>query len=459
MIGNRRRFLQGVMGAGGVAFLSPKIELSNPPQTASASLPEPASSGIERIVVVTMENRSFDHLLGWLPGADGQQAGLRYEDLQGNSHSTYSLAPNFTGCPQPVDNSYQGGRVEWDDGSMDGWLKLSTSSLLAIGYYVAENQPFLSALAENYTTLDHYFCSILAPTFPNRLFLYAAQTDRLSDTISFTSLPTILDQLAAAGVSARYYFSNLPFVALWGLKYLPIARTYSDFLHDAASGHLPAVSFLDPAFTLLDDGTGVDDHPHTDIRRGDAFLADTFHAVASGPGWAQTVFIVTFDEWGGFFDHVAPPRAIAPNSVDPDLIDGQALLGARIPAIIASPWTRGNPEIPTVNSTTFDHTSILKLIEWRWSLNPLTARDASNQIGNVATALNFSSPNTELPSLPLPAKPSPVPCWQTLFSGELSETTRQQGRTEPANEWSALAGSKLVEGWQGKIREATRQQQ
>lgn len=415
----------------------------------------PEKSGIEHIVIVTMENRSFDHFLGWLPGADGEQVGLTYEDLQGNSHSTYPLAPNFTGCPQAVDNSYQGGRVELAAGAMNGWLKLSSSSLFSIGYYVEADQPFLSALAQNYTTLDHHFCSILAPTFPNRLFLYAAQTDRLADTIAFTSVRTILDELAAAHVSARYYFSNVPFLALWGLKYLPIARTYADFLEDAASGRLPAVSFLDPAFTLLDDGTADDDHPHTDIRRGDAFLARTFHAVANGPGWPGTVFIVIFDEWGGLFDHVPPPRAAAPNSVDPDLIDGKALLGFRIPAIVASPWTRGDPASPSVFSGVLDHTSILKLIEWRWKLPPLTARDASTGIGNLAGALNFSAPNAELPVLPLPVSPPPVPCFQSLFGGILSQTAARVA-AKAANEWQELARSKLAAPWKGKIPEAVR---
>ena len=86
------------------------------------------------------------------------------------------------------------------------------------------------------------------------------------------------------------------------------------------------------------------------MRAGDAFLAQTFHAVANGPDWGSTVFIVTYDEWGGFFDHVAPPRAVAPNAVDPDLVDGKALLGMRIPVVVASPFTRGDPANPRVIS-------------------------------------------------------------------------------------------------------------
>src|SRR5207249_11000394 len=138
-------------------------------------------------------------------------------------------------------------------------------------------------------------------------------------------------------------------------------------------GQLPAVSFVDPRFTIVDDGVGNDDHPHSDIRRGDAFLAQAFGAVASGPDWPTTVFIVTFDEWGGFFEHVAPPRAAAPNRVDPDIVDGKALLGFRVPTVVASPFTRGDAGRPRVDHNVYDHTSVLKLIEWRWKLAPLTA--------------------------------------------------------------------------------------
>ena len=103
----------------------------------------------------------------------------------------------------------------------------------------------------------------------------------------------------------------------------------------------PLFDFPIALFKLLDDGTGNDDHPHADIRAGDAFLSQAFHAVAAGPDWSSTVFIVTYDEWGGFFDHVAPPRAVAPNRVDPDIVAGRALLGFRVPTIVASPWSRG----------------------------------------------------------------------------------------------------------------------
>ena len=96
---------------------------------------------------------------------------------------------------------------------------------------------------------------------------------------------------------------------MWGSKYTAISSPYSQFLSDAAAGTLPNVSYLDPKFVGEGTGTSADDHPLADIRAGDAFLSQVFHAVASGPGWDKTVLVINYDEWGGFFDHVAPPRA------------------------------------------------------------------------------------------------------------------------------------------------------
>ena len=388
---NRRDFLRRAAGVASAAALAGKSPLVS---AQSESLPTPAASGIEHIVVVMMENRSFDHLLGWLPGANGQQAGLAYLDNAGEAHATYRLT-TFVGCSHPdPDHSYAGGRSEYDDGKMDGWLRTTTNDVFSIGYYEEADLPFFSALARNYTTLDNYFSSILAPTFPNRIFQHAAQTDRLSNTIDLSTLPTIWDNLAAAGVSHKYYYSNVPFLAIWGLKYLGISAMYADFLADAAAGNLPSVSFLDPRFTLLDDGGGNDDHPHADLRAGEAFLGQVYKAITTGPGWKNTVMIINRDEWGGFFDTVTPPRVVAANDVDTDLVSGNALLGCRVPVVVVSPFSAGNPATPRINSALYDHTSVLKLIEWRYNLPPLTPRDASDQIANLALALNFQAAYT-----------------------------------------------------------------
>ena len=459
----RRQFLGGAGAAGALAatggwrYSARASQLVVPP-------PAPDKSGIEHIVVVMMENRSFDHFLGWLPGADGRQAGLTYRDANGRAHSTYSLSGEYNGCAHPdPDHSYEGGRAQYNHGAMDGWLHHgSGDDVFALGYYGAADRPFMSRLALNYTTLDRYFCSILAETYPNRFFMHGATTDRLHNSSTTTSIPTIWDRLSARGVSARYYFSDLPFLALWGAKYIPTAAHYSQFLADAAAGTLPAVSFVDPRFEtetapadvpgLPNDtggGTSGDDHPHGDIRAGDAFLGQIFKALTTGPNWANTVLVINYDEWGGFFDHVAPPRAAASAKVDTDLVKGQSLLGFRVPCIIASPFTKGHPSSPRVYGTPqrqqapFDHASVLKLIEWRFGLAPLTARDATpaahGGVGNVLDAFDFRNPDARVPpDIPFPPPPPPDPC------GANNPFPRVSG---PDDTWGALRRSGLLAGW------------
>jgi phospholipase C len=373
----------------------------------SAEMLRAAASQIKHIVVVMMENRSFDHFLGWLPNANGQQAGLIYDDAQGVPHQTHELAPDLTGCGfNDPDHSYAGARVEVDGGAMDGFMRTSGADVYAIGYYGESDNVFLSQFARNFTTCDMYFPSLLGPTFPNRIFQLCGQTDRLDDSTSLCSLPTIFDHCTRAGVSSRYYYGNVPFLSLFPLDGLLYGRPYASFLAECASGSLPAVSFVDPSFTLLLN-TGNDNHPNSDIRNGDAFLAQVYNAVATSPEWNSTVLVMNYDEWGGFFDHVPPPRAVAPNGTDPDLVGGKALLGCRTPCVIASPWTVGAPSNPTVNHLVFDHTSVLKMIESVFGVRPLAARETSSDVGNLLSAIDLTNAKAPAPILPLPQPVAP----------------------------------------------------
>ena len=407
---NRRDFLRRAASVSAAAIAAGMPDAQAQPQASRNLLPSPASSGIEHVVIVMMENRSFDHFLGWMPNANGHQAGLSYPDNNGLKQPTHRLN-YYVGCSHPdPDHSYAGGRSEVDGGKMDGWLRTGTNDSFCIGYYEEADLPLFSTLARNFTTCSNYFASILSSTFPNRIFQHAAQTDRLDNSLDPSTLPTIWDRLQAANVSCKYYYSNVPFLALWAEKYIPISALYEQFKVDAALGQLPAVSMIDPWLTVLDTGDGNDDHPHADLRKGEIFLRDIVTTLAASPQWKNTVLVINRDEWGGFFDHVPPPRAIAPNSVDTDLVNGKALLGCRVPTLIVSPFTRGNPAKPRINSLTYDHTSVLKLIEWRWGIDPLTARDASDDIANMALALNFKSQDESVPALPVIVEPPPEPC-------------------------------------------------
>ena len=351
-----------------------------------------------------MENRSFDHLLGWLPGADVRPAGLAYPDKNGVMHPILSLTGNYQGCDHPdPDHSYAGGRIEYNQGACTGWLLAGSNDDYAIGYYLQSDVPFLGSAAPAWTTCDRYFASIMAGTFANRIYQHAAQTDRLDNSLlPISTLPTIWDRLADHDVSGRYYFSDFPFLALWGSKYLDISRPTSQFFADCQAGTLPAVSFVEPRFFGEAQGLSNDYHPHSDIRKGEAFLNSVYEAVISSPNWNNTILVINFDEWGGFFDHVAPPVAAIP-SADAAL-GSDGLIGFRVPAVVVSPWSpRG-----TVDHDTYDHTSVLKMIEWRWNLRPLTVRDAN--ANNLAEVLDFDTPNLTAPHFNVPTGPFPQLC-------------------------------------------------
>lgn len=406
---SRRRLLGGtavaaaaLAGAGRVAGARAGAAAAAPGAGDAARLPAPERSGIDHVVVVMMENRSFDHLLGWLPGADGRQTGLTYRDRRGVAHSTYPLAPDFQGCGHAdPDHSAGGARVQYAGGACDGFLRSGNSDTFAIGYYTRADLPFTGEAAVRWTVCDRYFASFLGPTFPNRMYMHTGRTDRARNTIEISSLPTIWDRLAAAGVRGAYYTGGLPFLALWGDRYLPITQTFDRFLGDCRSGRLPALSFVDPPFTLAGlvsgSATGSDDHPHGDIRAGEHFLNRVYRAVTTSPAWSRTLLVVTFDEWGGFFEHVRPQRA-------PD-VGGSMLRGFRVPCLLISPFARRGH----VDHGVYDHTSLLRLVEWRWALRPLAPRDAAAR--NLALALDLAAPSTApAPVFRVPAIDAGAPC-------------------------------------------------
>lgn len=369
-----------------------------------------------------MENRSFDHFLGWLPGAAGKQAGLTYVDRYGASHNTHHLTDYASCAFNDPDHSYEGGRIELNGGRCDGWLKAGENDALAIGYYTQPDLAFLGRAAPSWTVCDQYFSAVMAETYPNRFYQHAGQTDRLHNSTVTSTLPTIWDRLSAAGVTGRYYFSDIPFLALWGTKYLPISQPFAAFLADAAAGQLPAVSYIDPRFEDEGSGSSGDDHPKADIRAGEQFLNQVYTAVTTSPNWQNTILVINFDEWGGFYDHVAPAKA-------PDVSPDTALRGFRVPAIVISPRARRG----YVAHNTYDHTSILKMIEWRWGLPSLTPRDSAAR--NLAEVLNFSTaPNLRAPRFTVPPFVATV-CPPGPVSG-----------AEQA-EWPALRSKALNEGW------------
>ena len=423
---SRRRFIQTTAGAAGAAAFAHTDWLLSAQR---AALPIPQNSGIDHVVVVMMENRSFDHMMGWVPGADGVQAGLTYTDKFGVQHSTRHaplLDPadpssrDFQGCGHAdPDHSYEGGRIQFNGGACDGWLltgvnaENSVTDDYPIWYYTDADLQFFAGATRDWTVCDQYFSSMMGPTFPNRFYSHCAQTDRIVNSFELSTLPTIWDRLMERKIDAAYYFSDVPFIAFWGRKYRSITHHISRFFEDCRRGKLPAVSYVEPRFIGEEQGLSSDDHPHADLRNGQAFQYAIYDAVVNSKAWRNTMIVFQYDEWGGFFDHV-PPTTAPTSEIDRAAGNLDGLRGFRVPALIVAPFARRG----YVDHTVFDHTSVLRFIEWRWKLDPLTERDAT--AANLADLLDFSNRNLTAPAYTVNRVPHLTRCdaepdkWNTM---------------------------------------------
>ncbi|GAC1444194.1 MAG: alkaline phosphatase family protein [Mycobacteriales bacterium] len=435
---SRRQFLAGAAVGATAAATGRAGAFTRATSKTAVALPDPGTSGLDHIIFVCMENRSFDHYLGWVPGADGKQAGLSYPDAKGALHRTHRLDLR-QGCDfKDPDHSYEGGRIQFAGGQLNGFRKGDNDDF-ALGYYTEKDLPFYSQLVKEATVHDRWFAPILGPTYPNRFYTHAGCTDRIENVSRFSSLPTIWDSLSRAGVSANYFYSDIPFLALWGEKYLPISRPYGDFLAQAAAGTLPSFSYVDPLFLGEDQGGSNDDHPHADIHRGQALLSQIATAVAQSPAYGKTALIITYDEWGGFFDHVRPPRL--PDDHDPGPGFDHSQAGFRVPAFTLSPFARKG----AVDSVVTDHTAALKLLEWRWKLAPLTKRDASAR--NLATTFDFAHPRTTPPSFSLVPDPGPHVCGTTPEPTTAAPLTAHAASAHGDVFWAELRDVARRGGW------------
>lgn len=361
--------------------------------------PDPETPSLDHIIVVTMENRSFDHLLGWLPGADGRQAELSYTDDAGAVHPTHHLTITSSCGFLSPNHSFEGGRQQYNNGACDAWLRTPGDDLLSIGYYLGIDLPFLGKAATEWLVLDRYFCSLMGPTYPNRILSLAGKTDRLDNTLDVATLPTIWDRLLAADLTGKNYGKTFTSSILWGARYAALIRPLTEFFSDAASGTLPNVSFVDPD---LSSDASDSYHPPGDIRNGEAFMAAVYKAVTTSPQWKSSLLVITFDEWGGFYDHVPPP--VGPISQDERDLGDDGLRGFRVPTILVSPFVKRK----SISSRVYDHASVLRMIESRWNLQPLAVRDA--QANNLMDEVDLTLPVSAAPAIDYSAGPFSVPC-------------------------------------------------
>lgn len=415
---NRRELLTGAAAAGvlGAAALtgcsSDSADTTKATTTTAPAHPAGKDAPFDHVVVLMMENRSFDHLLGWLPGANGKQEGLTFRDVTGAKQATWEIVDDPQGCNYADPKHYWQDMVKhFNNGRMDNFLATApVGDRFPISYYRPDQIPCLAALAQNFTTFDNYFCSFMGPTWPNRIYQHCATTDvdltgvgpGPVDTPEFAppdiERPSklelaIWDRLTDAGLSGRYYYHSEPTTGLFqSRRYDDISFTFDTFLADAKAGDLPNVSFVDPDYGLVAElkGTSNDMHPHGSVTVGDAFLGRVYEAVRDSPNWDRTVFVINFDENGGFYDHVPPPQ-VADDTAERRGLVGKTdvpdytRLGPRVPAIAISPFAAKQ----VVSDGPYEHCSILKMIEWRWDLEPMTARDKGAK--NLADALDFST--------------------------------------------------------------------
>jgi phospholipase C len=417
---------------------------------------------IQRFVVLMMENRSFDHLFGYLKTLDPRIVGLtgseyaNYPDpltkqqpavpVSSTAAFTMPFDPPHEFCdvqkqlygPDPTGTLCSNPRV--DPALMNGFLYTGTQAATAAkvptqGFRVMEcfapgQVPCLMALAQEFALFNFWYSSLPGPTWPNRFFVHAATSGGLSDSPGTTDVTTgysfkndtIYQALSRAGKDWRIYHDGLPQTA--GIDSLRLAyvdpftsqfREMTYFAQDVQAGNLPEYTFIEPCyggFLDTDFASGNSMHPQDDIRAGDALIKQVYETLRQSNYWQDTMLIITFDEHGGFFDHVPPPPAVPTgddakyaNPADNFAFDRY---GLRVPAVVISAYTQKGTVIgtdPADQTTMFDHTSILATVEARFGLAPLTARDKAANILDVA--LNLDNPRSDAP-LTVGTSPTPT---------------------------------------------------
>jgi phospholipase C len=420
---SRRTFLRGATAAGLGLALGDVVPVGaarhgrhKPGTRPNPHLPEGTDTlpQIQHVIVLMMENHSFDNYLGTLGRGDGFR--LRNgvptavnPDGMGNLVHAFRM-PSTCQLNDHPGQDWNASHLSFDHGRNAGFVR--ASGPVAMGYWTGDDIPFYHSLASTFPLADRWFSSCLAQTYPNRRFLLAGTAAGIVSTSieALTAPPppngNIMERLDAHGISWRDYYSDLPGVGVliqYAGQHADNLSPIAQFFTDAAAGTLPFLSFVDPLFN----GGGSEENPD-DIQVGETFAASVVNAAMAGPGWPHTVLVWFYDEHGGYYDHVPPPRAIKPDDIKPDIMvppdmpGGYDRYGFRVPAVVVSPYARPN----YVSHRVRDHTAILKFIETKWNLGALTYRDANAD--DLLDCLDFRNPPAFLqpPTLAAPASTS-----------------------------------------------------
>ncbi|HEX9134869.1 MAG TPA: alkaline phosphatase family protein [Ktedonobacteraceae bacterium] len=416
---SRRRVLQQL---GALAGMGLALDACG---TAGQTGVTPTTSGpgsiesIKHIVIACQENRTFDTYFGYYPkaGAFGVPAGFSQPDGKGGKVTPQKFHSYDT---KNIAHDWQTIHREWDNGKMDGFYIANGAS--ALGYYDRSDIPYYYGLADSFTLCGNYFGYQLGPTLPNRIAFWAGTSGGITQNHKLTpgslDYPTIIDLLEDHGISWKFYnlgvlglgstpeieFINaMPFFKRW-YQAKRLSFREGDYFNDVKAGALPQVTFIISA-------AFYSEHPPLNIILGEKKMASVINALIQSPLWTSSAFFLTYDEGGGFFDHVPPPQLDAYGP------------GLRVPAFVISPWAKRG----YISGQLYEHNSLLKFIERRFGLPTLASvnqhfdtstpafnndaargnagppappRDGLAQLGDFYEAFDFSQNPNYYPQLP-----------------------------------------------------------
>jgi len=400
---------------------------------------DPGMQSVQHVVIMLQENRSFDHYFGSLneyrasqglsQNVDGLPSGA--ENLGYDGVTMVQAFHLATQCTENLSSFWNESHVDWNRQSpmsntplMNGFAwsaghfatdenlagrgpYTDTLGARAMGYYNSNDLPYYYFMATQFATSDHWYSPVDSRTEPNRMYLYAATSQgHVYPPQQSLTATTIFKELDDAGVSWKIYETDP------GANYLTYFEPYASqhsanivsatqFVADADNGKLPAVAFIEAGYN-----SGRDEHPTSSIQHGEVYVASLINGLMQSPSWSSSVFFLTWDEGGGFYDHVPPVSTVNPDGIHPNDLkpgdftgpDAFTRTGFRVPLIVISPFAKQG----YVSHTVADYTAMLKFIENRWGLSALTKRDAAQP--DISEFFDWSAPNANPPTPPTPTE-------------------------------------------------------
>jgi phospholipase C len=385
--------------------------------TLDISQPNPHNLPIKHVLLFMQENRSADSYFSQLSSQG--QPDYEAEPMTGNPNAANPSGPpiipfhkTYYCEPADLDHSWTGTHNEVDGGLMDGFTTQSAgifgqdpTGARAMGYYDNTDLPYYYGLYNAFSTGDRYFSSVLSQTFPNRLYELAGTSfGHIRNDVSGSTQRSIFNVLDEHSITWKIYSYSAPlsYGSLF-FKYVAAKKDHvfsiANYFTDLANNDLPEVAFIDPTQSGTP-RTENDEHPPANVQVGQKFVADIVNGLMNSTSWSSSALFLTYDEHGGYYDHVVPPAAVPPDNIPPKLLTGDTAgafdqLGVRMPVVVVSPYSKAHH----VSHVVDDHTSLLSFIEYRFGLPPLTNRDAAAD--PMLDHFDFSTPALATPpSLP-----------------------------------------------------------